>query len=260
MRFAGRTAIVTGAAQGIGYATAERLAGEGANVVVVDLNAEKTMIAGDRLRASGGKVLEAAADVTSAAQVGGMVDAALKKFGAVDILVNNAGGSGATPATAIESVTDAIWDRVVELNLKSTFLCCRAVAPHMKARRYGRIVNLSSGIAKGSGRATGTAGAVLPYASAKAGVLGLTFTLAKLLAPDGITVNAVVPGFVLTEPGARVRDWFDRLPAEAKSALVSRTSMGRAGEPHEIAAAILFLASEEASFVSGAAIDVTGAS
>jgi 3-oxoacyl-[acyl-carrier protein] reductase len=101
---------------------------------------------------------------------------------------------------------------------------------------------------------------VLPYASAKAGVLGLTFTLAKLLAPEGITVNAVVPGFVLTEPGARVRDWFDRLPAEARSALVSRTSMGRAGEPGEIAAAILFLASEEASFVSGAAIDVTGAS
>jgi 3-oxoacyl-[acyl-carrier protein] reductase len=260
MKFSGRTAIVTGAAQGIGYATAERLAGEGANVVVVDLNAEKTKIAADRLRASGGKVLEAAADVTSAAQVGEMVDAVLKKFGAVDILVNNAGGSGATSATAIEAVTDEIWDRVVNLNLKSTFLCCRAVAPHMKARRYGRIVNLSSGIAKGSGRATGTAGAVLPYASAKAGVLGLTFTLAKLLAPDAITVNAVVPGFVLTEPGARVRDWFERLPAEAKSALVSRTAMGRAGEPGEIAAAILFLASEEASFVSGAAIDVTGAS
>ena len=260
MRFSGRTAIVTGAAQGIGYATAERLAGEGANVVVVDLNAEKTRIAGDRLRACGGEVLEAAADVTSAEQVGGMLDAALKKFGAVDILVNNAGGSGAASATAIESVSDEIWDRVVSLNLKSTFLCCRAVAPHMKARRYGRIVNLSSGIAKGSGRATGTAGAVLPYASAKAGVLGLTFTLAKLLAPEGITVNAVVPGFVLTEPGARVRDWFERLPAEAKSALVSRTSMGRAGAPHEIAAAILFLASEEASFVSGAAIDVTGAS
>jgi NAD(P)-dependent dehydrogenase (short-subunit alcohol dehydrogenase family) len=251
MRFSGRTAIVTGAAQGIGYATAARFVAEGADVVMVDVKKAAEKLHG---------ATEMAADVTSAAQVDEVISSVVKKHGRVDILVNNAGGSGATSATAIESVTDEIWDRVVSLNLKSTFLCCRAVAPHMKARRYGRIVNLSSGIAKGSGRATGTAGAVLPYASAKAGVLGLTFTLAKLLAPEGITVNAVVPGFVLTEPGARVRDWFDRLPAEARSALVSRTSMGRAGEPGEIAAAILFLASEEASFVSGAAIDVTGAS
>jgi NAD(P)-dependent dehydrogenase (short-subunit alcohol dehydrogenase family) len=148
---------------------------------------------------------------------------------------------------------------VIALNLKSTFLCCRAVIPHMKARRYGRIVNLSSGIARGTGRVTGTAGAILPYASAKAGVLGLTFTLAKMVAQSGITVNAVVPGFVLTEPGARVRDWFDGLPAEAKSALLARTSMGRAGEPAEIANAIVFLASAEASFVSGTAIEVSGA-
>lgn len=251
MKFSGRTAIVTGAAQGIGYATAERLAAEGANVVMVDVKSTLRKLHG---------AIEMVADVTSPAQIDEMVTATLKKFGAVDILVNNAGGSGAASATEIESVSDEIWDRVVDLNLKSTFLCCRAVAPHMKSRRYGRIVNLSSGIAKGSGRATGTAGAVLPYASAKAGVLGLTFTLAKLLAPDGITVNAVVPGFVLTEPGARVRDWFERLPPEAKNALLARTAMGRAGEPGEVAAAIVFLASEEASFVSGAAIDVTGAS
>src|SRR6185436_13511017 len=175
---------------------------------------------------------------TSAAQVGELVAAVVKQHGQIDILVNNAGGSGVSTATDIEAVDEGLWDKVVDLNLKSAFLCCRAVIPHMKARKYGRIVNVSSGIAKGQGRATGTAGAVLPYASAKAGVLGLTFTLAKLVAASGITVNAVVPGFALTEPGARVRNWFDGLPAEAQQALVGRTSMGRAGEPAEVANAI----------------------
>ena len=251
MRLRGRTAIVTGAAQGIGLATARRFVAEGANVVMVDVKnaAEKPRGA-----------TEVPANVTSARSVTDMVELVIDKFGQVDILVNNAGGSGPAAETDIESVSDETWDKVVDLNLKSAFLCCRAVIPHMKARKYGRIVNLSSGIAKGQGRAAGTAGAVLPYASAKAGVLGLTFTLAKLVAASGVTVNAVVPGFVLTEPGARVRAWFDALPEDAKAALVSRTSMGRAGEPAEIASAILFLASEESSFVSGAAIDVTGAS
>ena len=259
MRLEGRTAIVTGAAQGIGLATAQRCAAEGARLVLADANGAKLREAAGRLRAAGATVLEAAADVTSSSDVQAMIDAALREYRAIDILVNNAGGSGRVTATEIEAVSEEIWDGVIDLNLKSAFLCCRAVIPHMKARRYGRIVNVSSGIARGIGRVGGTAGAVLPYASAKAGVLGLTFTLAKMVAQSGITVNAVVPGFVLTEPGARVRDWFDGLPAEAKTALLARTSMGRAGEPGEIASAIVFLASEEASFVSGAAIDVTGA-
>lgn len=259
MRLEGRTAIVTGAAQGIGFATAERCAAEGARLVLADANGGKLREAAGRLRDAGATVLEAAADVTSSSAVKAMIDAALREYGAIDILVNNAGGSGRTTATEIEAVSEEIWDEVIDLNLKSAFLCCRAVIPHMKARRYGRIVNVSSGIARGTGRVAGTAGAVLPYASAKAGVLGLTFTLAKMVAQSGITVNAVVPGFVLTEPGARVRDWFDGLSQEARAGLLSRTSMGRAGEPAEIASAIVFLASAEASFVSGTAIDVTGA-
>ena len=254
MRLKDRVALVTGAAQGIGLATAERFAAEGAKLVLADLNAAKLHAAAQKLRAA-----ELEADVGSAAGAAAAVAKAIESYGALDILVNNAGGSGRTTATEIETVSEETWDQVVALNLKSAFLCCRAAIPHMKSRGYGRIVNVSSGIARGVGRVAGTAGAVLPYAAAKAGVLGLTATLAKLVAASNITVNAVVPGFVLTEPGARVRDWFDGLGADARAALVARTSMGRAGQAVEVAAAILFLASEEASFVSGAAIDVTGA-
>jgi 3-oxoacyl-[acyl-carrier protein] reductase len=259
MRLAGRVAIVTGAAQGIGLAIAERFAGEGAKVVMADRNAEKVGASAARLRETGAGVTAAAVDVTDSRQVDGLVREAIAAHGRVDILVNNAGGSGSVNANPIESITDEVWDAVVALNLKSAFLCCRAVVPHMKERGYGRIVNISSGIARGTGRPTGTAGAVLPYASAKAGVLGLTYTLAKMVAASNITVNAIVPGFVLTEPGAKVREWFEGLGPEAKTALISRTSMGRAGEGGEIAAAVLFLASEEASFVSGTALDVNGA-
>lgn len=254
MRLKDRVALVTGAAQGIGLATAERFAAEGAKLVMADLNGAKVRAAAARLSAIGVE-----ADLGSAAGAQAAVVKAIESHGALDILVNNAGGSGRVTATEIESVTDEIWDQVVGLNLKSTFLCCRAAIPHMRKRGYGRIVNVSSGIARGAGRPTGTAGAVLPYAAAKAGVLGLTFTLAKMVAASNITVNAVVPGFVLTEPGARVRDWFEGLPAPAQKALLERTSMGRAGTAAEVAATIVFLASEEASLVSGAALDVTGA-
>jgi len=254
VRLKDRVALVTGAAQGIGLATAERFAAEGAKVVLADLNGPKLQAAAAKLGCPGFE-----GDLSTSKGAQGAVAKAIEAHGALDILVNNAGGSGRTTATEIESVTDEIWDQVIGLNLRSTFLCCRAAIAHMKTRGYGRIVNVSSGIARGVGRPTGTAGAVLPYAAAKAGVLGLTFTLAKMVAASNITVNAVVPGFVLTEPGARVRDWFEGLSAEARGALISRTSMGRAGQAGEIASTILFLASEEASFVSGAALDVTGA-
>ena len=259
MRLAGRTALITGAAQGIGLAVAQRFAAEGARLVLVDLNADKVEAAAAQLREAGAAALAVAADVTAAADVKAAVECALREYGALDIVVNNAGGSGNARAFDIEAVTEEIWDRLIALNLKSAFLFCREAMPHMKARGYGRIVNVSSGIARGNGRPQATAGAVLPYAAGKAGVLGLTSTLAKMVAESGITVNAVVPGFVLTEPGARVRDWFDALEPAARAALLSRTSMGRPGEASEVANAILFLASEESSFVSGTALDVTGA-
>jgi NAD(P)-dependent dehydrogenase (short-subunit alcohol dehydrogenase family) len=255
----GRAAIVTGAAQGIGLACAELLARDGAEVLMSDYNGEKLKAAASRLSKQGLKVEAARADVTSAKDVAAMVGAGLGAFGHVDILVNNAGGSGSVTATDIEDVTEAVWDDVVARNLKGPYLCCRAIVPHMKARKYGRIINFSSGLAKGVGRPTGTAGAVLPYAASKGGVLSLTYMLAKALGPFNITVNAVLPGFVLTEPGARVRDWYDSLPEAAKTALTSRNPSGRAGTAAEVASAVLYLASDEASFVSGVALDVAGA-
>jgi 3-oxoacyl-[acyl-carrier protein] reductase len=257
--FAGRAAIVTGAAQGLGLACAEALAREGAAVLMADFNGPKVEEASRRLAASGARAKAVRCDVSVGAEVAAMAGAAMDAFGRIDILVNNAGGSGSAPANDIEQVTDAIWADVIGRNLTGTFLCCRAVVPHMKAARYGRIVNFSSGLARGTGRPQGTAGAVLPYTAAKAGILGLTTVLAKTLAPWNITVNAVVPGFVLTEPGARVRDWFDALPEDGRKALLSRNPTGRAGKPEEVAGAVLYLASEAAGFVSGVALDVSGA-
>ena len=259
MSFAARAAIVTGAAQGLGLACAEALARDGARVLMADYDKDKVKAAASRLVEEGLNVRATHADVTSAKDVAAMVAAALGAFGQIDILINNAGGSGSVTANDIEEVTEEVWDDVVDRNLKGPYLCCRAVVPHMKARRYGRIVNFSSGLAKGVGRPTGTAGAVMPYAASKAGVLGLTYMLAKALAPWNITVNAVLPGFVLTEPGARVRDWYDGLPEAARTALISRNPAGRAGRAEEVASAVLYLASDAASFVSGATLDVAGA-
>ena len=260
MRLAGRTAIVTGAAQGLGFAVARRFVAEGARVVVADINGAKAEKAAAGLSAEGGTAIACTVDVGDEAQVQNMVDLALGRFGGVDILVNNAGGSGNTPAVEIEDVTPEAWDSVIRQNLRGTFLCCRAAVPHMKARRFGRIVNVSSGLATGRGRLQGTGGALMAYASAKAGILGLTYTLAKAGARFNIMVNAVIPGFMLTEPGARVRDWFDTLSPDGQKALLSRNESGRAGEPAEFASLVLFLSSEECSFVSGDAININGAS
>ena len=257
MRLERRTAIVTGAAQGLGYAIAGRLTGEGARVFVADIDGAKAEDAARRISADGGRATAVTVDVADANEVAALIETVVAD-GAIDILVNNAGGSGTMRAEDIEDVSDAIWHDVIGRNLTGTFLCTRAVVPHMKAQRYGRIVNMSSGLARGVGRVQGTSGAVLPYASAKAGILGLTYTLAKSLGASGITVNAIVPGFMLTEPGTRVRAWYDALPEAHRAALDARNAMGRPGTPDEVASLALFLASEESGYVSGAAIDIHG--
>ena len=259
MRLKARTAIVTGAAQGLGLAIATRFFTEGANVLLADLNAARVAEVAQRLDPAGARARSVAADVAKADEVAAMTDLAMTAFGRIDILVNNAGGAGNELANDIEEVSEANWDSVIGVNLKGTFLCSKAAVPHMKRQKYGRMVNMSSGLAKGVGRPQGTNGAILPYASSKAGILGLTTMLAKQLAPWNITVNAVLPGFMLTEEGTRVRAWYDGLAEPARAALLARNAMGRPGSPQELASMVLFLASEEASYVSGGAHEVHGA-
>ena len=254
----GRVAIVTGGAQGIGRATVAELLGRGCRVCAVDLQGDKVRESMAELDSSGDWVVTMEVDVTSTEQVEGMVSRTLERFGRLDILVNNAGGSGHVGIDHIEDVTDDIFERVVNGNLKSAFLCTRAVAPEMKERRYGRVVNLSSISAKGAFGARGPSAARLPYAGAKAGIIGLTNQLAKDLGPWGITVNAVMPGVIVTEPGARVAERFRVLSEEEQDRMVGSIPLGRVGRAEEVASVIGFLCSDGASFVSGATIEVTG--
>jgi len=257
-RLDGKVALVTGAAQGIGRATAEALAAAGARLIVCDRQAEKLKDVVAALEGQGKAVVSAPADVTNRAQVEAMVQQGLQTYGVVDILVNNAGGSGNVGVDQIEDVSEELWDEIVDANLKSAYLCCRAVVPHMKTRRRGSIINFSSMSAKGAFGARGTSAARLPYAGAKAGILGFTSQLAKDLGPFGIRVNAVMPGFILTQPDARVAQRYEALSREEQEGMVRPVPLGRPGRPEEVAAVVLFLASDAASYVSGATIEVNG--
>ncbi len=244
-RLAGKAAIVTGAGGGIGEAIARTLASEGAAVAVVDLQEPLAQAVAAAIGRSAGKAFALRADVTKSAEVEAMVGASLAALGHVDILVNNVGGY-ATLRTTWE-IEEAEWDFIVALNLKSAFLCCKAVIPHMLPRKTGRIVNLSSIV----GRSAPTLSAA-HYSAAKAGVRGLTWHLARELAPHGITANAVAPWLTLTE---RVRKL--RRP-EVDAALKAQTPLGRFAEPHEVADAVLFLVSDAAAYITGATLDVNG--
>lgn len=239
-----KIAIVTGAGGGIGGAIVRRFAREGAKVAIADIDAEAAKAAASELTAQGTDAIPLVADVTRKKSVGEMIQAVLDRWGRIDILVNVAGGAERKP---VVDMTAADWDHVVDMNLKSVFLCSQAALPDMLKRKYGKIVNISS-IYGFTGNATRSS-----YAAAKAGVAAFTKSLALEVVNDGINVNAVAPGRVTTP---RVRN---RYSDEAWAAAVAQVPMGRAGTPEEIASAVLFLAADENSYVTGQTIHINGA-
>jgi NAD(P)-dependent dehydrogenase (short-subunit alcohol dehydrogenase family) len=249
VKLAGKTAIVTGAAAGIGRAIAEAFVREGAAVALCDIDPAALDRAERGLRRADGRVLGVAADVTDAGQVARLVGAVTGAWGRIDVLVNNAGGG--TRELGLD-VSDEEWDRVVDLNLKSQFLCCRQVSAVMRRQGRGRIVNIASNAGRYRSN-TGFAGT--PYSAAKGGVLQLTRSVAHELGPFGITVNAVAPGSVLSEAGVRE---FEALPADLRDRVTRETPLGRFARPEEIAGIVVFLASDDASYITGATIVANG--
>ena len=193
MRLQDKSAVITGAASGIGRAIALKFVHEGAAVIAADLDGKAAMSLADEIEADGGSAIGIGADITKRAEIDAMVAAVIERFGYIDVLVNNAGGEEST--MAVDDVDEAAWDRIVGVNLKASFLCAKAVISTMKAQKRGAIVNVSSQ----GGRAYSQFGNA-PYAAAKAGLLGLTRQLAWELGPCGIRVNAVAPGFVRSNP------------------------------------------------------------
>jgi 3-oxoacyl-[acyl-carrier protein] reductase len=247
-RFADRVAIVTGAAQGIGAATARRLAGEGARVAVVDLDADRSAATADEIKASGGMATGYGCDVTDPDAVTAMVDAVVAEHGRLDILINNA---GITRDNMLFKMPAAEWNSVLTTNLSSMFYCCQAAQKHMAQARYGKIVNLSSR------SALGNRGQV-NYAAAKAGVQGLTATLAIELGPFNINVNAVAPGYIATAMTAATATRVGAAPEDHQKMAAEMTPLRRVGQPEEVASVIAFLASDDASYVSGQTLYING--
>jgi 3-oxoacyl-[acyl-carrier protein] reductase len=250
----GQAALVTGAARGIGRAIAERLASQGAAVCLADLDEGPLRAAAGELEASGAKALACPGDVASPDDCRRTAEAAAERFGSLHILVNNA---GLTSDAMVHRMDDATWDLVQDVVLRGTFNCIRAVAPWFRDRERSaprRIVNISSvsGIYGSVGNAN--------YSAAKAGVIGLTKSLAREWARFGVTVNAVAPGFIETRLTAvRDGDGGDYgIPADIRERLVARIPAGRPGRPEDIAAAVAYFCSPDAGYVTGQVLEVHG--
>jgi len=248
-----KIAIVTGAGQGIGEAISVRLAKEGADVVVSDINLDSTVKTGERIKALGRRSLAIEADVSESKDVEEMVNSTMKRFGRIDILVNNAGIVIVKPILEFE---EEEWDKVINVDLKGVFLCSRAVAKIMIDQKSGKIINVSSSSGKMGTEFFAT------YAAAKFGVIGFTQGLAKELAPHRIIVNAVCPGIIDTEMWEYVDEELGkvlRLPkGEAFNRQIRNIPLSRAGTPEDVAGVVAFLLSSQADYMTGQAINVTG--
>ena len=243
MKLKDGVAIVTGGARGIGRAIALTFLREGARVTIIDSDKERLEMLKKEMGKENKEVMVIPCDITKSGDVKEMVDQVRRGFGRIDILVNNA---GIIRRGTIETVTEEDWDRVIEVNLKGTFNCCKAVVEFMKQQGYGKIINISS-IAGKMGDITSAPG----YGPSKAGVDVLTKTLARQLAPYGINVNAVSPHAIETEMSAQ---WSE----ERRKEIIASIPLGRLGKPDDVANAVLFLASDEASFITGEILDVNG--
>lgn len=237
--FADKTVVVTGSARGIGRVIAEQFARLNANVVISDLDEETMERAVSKI---GGATVGFKADVAKAADIDRLFEKTVERFGRVDIVVNNA---GITRDSVMIRMAEKDWDMVLDINLKGAFLVTKAAARIMMKQRYGRIVNISSvvGLKGNAGQAN--------YAASKAGLIGLTKSSAKELASRGVTVNAVAPGFITTE-------MTEALSEAAKQQFLERMFLKRPGSPQDVAAAVLFFASDEASYITGQVLAVDG--
>lgn len=238
-----KVAIVTGGGRGIGKAFVLALAEQGAWVSVWGRSLEPCNQVVEEIRQAGGRAMAVQVDVSDSSQVKGAVDTVLTEFGKIDILINNAGIARAVP---IEEISGDDWDRVMAVNARGTFLCCKAVMNHMKQRGYGKIINIGSGAGKYGSNAAGA-----HYAASKAAVICFTRCLARELAPYGINVNSISPGPVMT-------DLLETLSGGDMNGFLATVPLGRIGSPEEVAPVAVLLASDDSSYMTGENIDVNG--